>query len=460
MRRIAAHQLEADPDDVELVGRRRSACKGVPGDRPRVRRRRAPRRGSAGTCRRGEDPGLEVKDIHDPTNISYSYSTHAAAVAVDLDTGKVDIEGYWVTHDVGTVINPMIVDGQVMGGVAQGIGIALYEKMTYGEGAQPTTTSFLDYLVPLSGDVPDLVIGHTEHPAPHIPGGMKGAGEGGTDPRPGHGRQRRRRRGPGDRRRAARDAALARDGCGSCCTRRASMSGPEQAARGPAHGGRRHPPVRRGRRAERRRASTSAPARCTRCWARTAPARARWCGCSPARSRRTTGELAVDGQPLRFSSPRDAQAAGDRRGPPGLPPVPGPHRRRERLRDLGARPHPRAPGRPPAHVRRPPGTCSHDLGIDIDPRRKVAGLDAAERKLIEIARALLQRPRFLLLDEPTAALEPRETDRLLEVVARLRDRGTGIILVTHRLGEVCRDRRPRHRAARRAHRRHAAEGRS
>ena len=60
----------------------------------------------------------------------------------------------------------MIVDGQVMGGVAQGIGIALYEKMTYDESAQPTTTSFLDYLVPLSGDVPDLVIDHTEHPAP------------------------------------------------------------------------------------------------------------------------------------------------------------------------------------------------------------------------------------------------------------------------------------------------------
>jgi carbon-monoxide dehydrogenase large subunit len=182
MRRIAAHQMEADPDDVELVdGVYR--VKGVPG-------------GGLGfddvaakawlgwDLPEGEDPGLEVKDIHDPSNISYAYSSHAAAVAVDLDTGKVDIEGYWVTHDVGTVINPMIVDGQVMGGVAQGIGIALYEKMTYGEAAQPTTTSFLDYLVPLSGDVPDLVIGHTEHPAPHIPGGMKGAGEGGTIPAP------------------------------------------------------------------------------------------------------------------------------------------------------------------------------------------------------------------------------------------------------------------------------------
>jgi carbon-monoxide dehydrogenase large subunit len=182
MVRIAAHQMEADPDDVELVDGVFSV-KGVP---------------SAGLTfdevankawlgwdlPPGEDPGLEVKDVHDPANISYAYSSHAAAVAVDLDTGKVDIEGYWVTHDVGTVINPMIVDGQVMGGVAQGIGIALHEKMTYGEGAQPTTTSFLDYLVPLAGDVPDMVIGHSEHPAPHIPGGMKGAGEGGTIPAP------------------------------------------------------------------------------------------------------------------------------------------------------------------------------------------------------------------------------------------------------------------------------------
>ena len=182
MRRIAAHQLEADPDDVELLdGVFR--VKGVPGTGLGFDDVAA-KAWLGWDLPPGEDPGLEVKDIHDPTNISYSYSSHAAAVAVDLDTGKVDIEGYWVTHDVGTVINPMIVDGQVMGGVAQGIGIALYEKMTYGESAQPTTTSFLDYLVPLSGDVPDLVIGHTEHPAPHIPGGMKGAGEGGTIPAP------------------------------------------------------------------------------------------------------------------------------------------------------------------------------------------------------------------------------------------------------------------------------------
>jgi carbon-monoxide dehydrogenase large subunit len=182
MRRIAAHQLEADADDVQLIdGVFR--VRGVPGGGLTFDEV-ASKAWLGWDLPEGEDPGLEVKDVHDPSNISYAYSSHAAAVAVDLDTGKVCIEGYWVTHDVGTVINPMIVDGQVMGGVAQGIGIALYEKMTYGENAQPTTTSFLDYLVPLSGDVPDMVIGHTEHPAPHIPGGMKGAGEGGTIPAP------------------------------------------------------------------------------------------------------------------------------------------------------------------------------------------------------------------------------------------------------------------------------------
>ena len=149
------------------------------------------------------------------------------------------------------------------------------------------------------------------------------------------------------------------------------------------------------------------------------------------------GVLAVDQRPLHFSSPRDAQAAG----------IGVVHQDYHLFPDLTVGENVcaisvHAPTRARLVDRRRMFATArdllHDLGIDIDPRRKVAGLDAAERKLIEIARALLQRPRFLLLDEPTAALEPRETDRLLEVVARLRDRGTGIILVTHRLGEVCR----------------------
>lgn len=182
MRRIAAHQLEADPDDVDLTNGK-FAVRGVPG----VERSFADVAATAWLAwdlPEGEEPGLEAKDIHDPSDISYSYASHAVAVAVDLDTGKVDLEGYWVAHDSGVLVNPMIVDGQLCGGIAQGIGIGLYEKMTYGDGSQPTTTTFLDYLMPLSSDVPTIEIQHSEHAAAHIPGGMKGVGEGGTIPAP------------------------------------------------------------------------------------------------------------------------------------------------------------------------------------------------------------------------------------------------------------------------------------
>jgi len=102
------------------------------------------------------------------------------SVAVDLDTGLVKLEGYWVTHDVGVMVNPMICDGQVHGGIAQGVGIALYEGMRWGETGQPTTTTYLDYVLPLSVDIPDVKIDHMVTPSPFIPGGMKGLGEGGT----------------------------------------------------------------------------------------------------------------------------------------------------------------------------------------------------------------------------------------------------------------------------------------
>ncbi|TFV59820.1 sugar ABC transporter ATP-binding protein [Geodermatophilus sp. DF01-2] len=149
------------------------------------------------------------------------------------------------------------------------------------------------------------------------------------------------------------------------------------------------------------------------------------------------GKLAIDGRRLRFHSPRDAQAAG----------IGVVHQDYHLFPDLTVAENVcavsvHAPSRARIVDRRRMVATAHDLlhelGVDVDPQRRAGGLDAAERKLIEIARALLQRPRFLLLDEPTAALEPRETDRLLGVIARLRERGTGIILVSHRLGEVCR----------------------
>lgn len=149
------------------------------------------------------------------------------------------------------------------------------------------------------------------------------------------------------------------------------------------------------------------------------------------------GELRIDGELQRLASPHDAQAAG----------IGVVHQDYHLFPELSVAENVCGVSVcAPARV----GLVKHSemyriavdllgsLGVVVDPRRRVAGLDAAERKLIEIARTLLQKPQFLVLDEPTAALEPRETDRLLEVISSLRDRGTGIILVTHRLGEVCR----------------------
>ncbi len=149
------------------------------------------------------------------------------------------------------------------------------------------------------------------------------------------------------------------------------------------------------------------------------------------------GELRLDGEMQSFSNPRDAQIAG----------IGVVHQDYHLFPEMSVAENVCGVSvRAPSHagiVSRPgmdriAGDLLRSLGTSVDPRRRVAGLDAAERKLIEIARALLEKPRFLLLDEPTASLEPRETDRLLDVISSLRDRGTGIILITHRLGEVCR----------------------
>jgi carbon-monoxide dehydrogenase large subunit len=179
---IAAHQLEADPHDIELADSR-AFVRGVPA-------RSIELRDLAAAAWLGWDmpddmaPGLEVQAAHDPAGIAYSYATHAAAVAVDIETGVVEIEGYWVVHDCGTVVNPMITDGQIQGGVAQGIGVALYEEVVYQHDGQPAISTYMDYLLPLASDVPDVEMAHFETPSPHTPGGMKGLGEGGLIPTP------------------------------------------------------------------------------------------------------------------------------------------------------------------------------------------------------------------------------------------------------------------------------------
>jgi carbon-monoxide dehydrogenase large subunit len=130
----------------------------------------------------GDAPGLEHTAYFTPPQAAYCNGTHVAEVEVDIMTGAVRILNYSVAHDSGTLINPLIVDGQIQGGVAHGIGNALMEFMAYDSNAQPLTTTFADYLLPSSAEVPAVKSVHLETPSPLNPLGVKGAGEGGTIP--------------------------------------------------------------------------------------------------------------------------------------------------------------------------------------------------------------------------------------------------------------------------------------
>jgi carbon-monoxide dehydrogenase large subunit len=175
---IASHRLEAAPEDIELTaGSLR--VRGVPSSA--IALSDVARETWLGWhLPPGMEPGLEVKSVFDPAGISFSYATHAASVAVDPETGEFEIEHYAVVHDCGIMVNPGIVDGQIVGGVAQGIGGAVLEAMVHDAEGQPLTTTYLDYLLPTAAEVPDVALGHLETPSPFVPGGMKGVGEGGT----------------------------------------------------------------------------------------------------------------------------------------------------------------------------------------------------------------------------------------------------------------------------------------
>jgi len=125
-------------------------------------------------------PGLEETHVYDPSNLTYPYATHIAVIEVDPGTGALTFHRYVVAHDCGTMINPTVVDGQIHGGSAQGIGGAILEDLAYSEDGQPLATSFMDYLLPTSLDVPDIETTHFEIESPVTPGGMKGMGEGGA----------------------------------------------------------------------------------------------------------------------------------------------------------------------------------------------------------------------------------------------------------------------------------------
>ena len=130
-----------------------------------------------------DEPGLEGKDFYSPTQATFANGMHAAIVETDPVTAEIRILRYCVVHDCGTVVNPMIVEGQVHGGVAQGVGGALYERMVYDESGQLLNASFMDFLMPYASEVPHIETDHLETPSPLNPLGIKGAGEAGHDPR-------------------------------------------------------------------------------------------------------------------------------------------------------------------------------------------------------------------------------------------------------------------------------------
>jgi carbon-monoxide dehydrogenase large subunit len=130
----------------------------------------------------GLSPGLEHTSYFTPEQATYANGTTACEVCVDVETGRVRIERLVIAHDCGRVINPLVVDGQVVGGIAHAIGNALMERIVFDDEAQPLTTNLGEYLLPLATDVPRVKIIHLETPSPLNPLGIKGAGEGGTIP--------------------------------------------------------------------------------------------------------------------------------------------------------------------------------------------------------------------------------------------------------------------------------------
>jgi carbon-monoxide dehydrogenase large subunit len=178
LRAIAGELLEAAADDIVLAdGRAHVAGTQVGVPIADV----AARAWQGWLLPDGTTAGLEERAVYDPEQFTFSYAVHVCRVAVDRETGGVTVERYGVVHDCGTVVNPMIVEGQIHGGIAQGLGAALLEDVVFSDTGEPRSTSFLDYLVPAPDGLPSIEIEHLVHPSPFTPGGMKGMGEGGTN---------------------------------------------------------------------------------------------------------------------------------------------------------------------------------------------------------------------------------------------------------------------------------------
>jgi carbon-monoxide dehydrogenase large subunit len=177
-RRVAAHMLEVDPDDVEYAGGK-AFVKGSPATAKTIQE-------IAGAAAlgydlpEGEEPYLDDTYYYDPPSCTFPFGTHVAVVEIDAETGEVKLQRYVAVDDVGKVINPLIVDGQVQGGITQGVAQALWEGAAYDEQGQLLTSSMMDYAVPRADFLPKLEVERTETPTDLNPLGVKGAGETGT----------------------------------------------------------------------------------------------------------------------------------------------------------------------------------------------------------------------------------------------------------------------------------------
>ena len=200
-RKIAAEHLEAAAEDLELAGGmirvKGSPDRGMPlaaaailsnplryafggGAEIATQFQTRPRPGPP--LAEGEAPGLEATAYFSPSGTTWAGGCHGAWVRVDPRTFRIEWLKYVVVHDCGRVINPLVLEGQIQGGVAQGIGGAFYERLVYDEDAQLRNASFMDFLMPYATEIPDVEIHHLETPSPLNPLGIKGAGEAGTIP--------------------------------------------------------------------------------------------------------------------------------------------------------------------------------------------------------------------------------------------------------------------------------------
>jgi carbon-monoxide dehydrogenase large subunit len=177
-RRIAAHQLECSADDLDFAGGTFSV-KGSP-DKQMPLAAIAFAAFTAHNLPDGLEPNLEAQYTYDPPNFSWPFGTHACVVEVDVETGQVQVLKYVAVDDCGVQINPLIVEGQVHGGVVQGLAQALYEEAVYDSDGNLKTSNLAEYLVPAACDVPPITTAHTVTPSPTNQLGVKGVGEAGT----------------------------------------------------------------------------------------------------------------------------------------------------------------------------------------------------------------------------------------------------------------------------------------